>query len=510
MRKKACITALLALLLVLLSACSAGNKEHDITSAEQLREPGRVIGVIAGTGDDESVQKDYPDAEIQYFNAFPSGYAAAAGGKIDAFVYVKVQMELAVRNGLDGVRVLDQTVGESHRVVDGISPVSKIPGLEDKLNEFIDQILADGTMDDMYNRWIVLHDYTMPDIDVPGQAATHLCVATSGTEEPFTYYEGTELRGLDIEMARRFAAWFGAELEFRVYDYDGCIAAAQSGDADCIMASMFYTPERAEVIHFSHTLFRLDRGIMVRDSQGSGGSFWNGIAASFRKTFLREDRWQLFLNGIGTTLLITALSVLFGTALGFGVFLLCRKGNRAANTLTRFFVWLVQGMPAVVLLMILYYIVFGSVSVSGTLISVIGFTLTFGAAVFAMVRDSVATVGRGQMEAAYTLGYSDRKAFFRIILPQALPHFIPPYKAQITALIKATAVVGYVAVQDLTKVGDIVRSRTYDAFFPLIAVAVFYYILAAVLNFAVNRIRVRIDPKHRTPGDILKGVKTGD
>ena len=86
---------------------------------------------------------------------------------------------------------------------------------------------------------------------------------------------------------------------------------------------------------------------------------------------------------------------------------------------------------------------------------------------------------------------------------------MPAYKSAITEIIKATAIVGYVAVMDLTKIGDIVRSRTYDAFFPLIAVAAFYFVLAAILIWIVNRIEVRIDPKRRKPEDILKGVKTG-
>ena len=232
------------------------------------------------------------------------------------------------------------------------------------------------------------------------------------------------------------------------------------------------------------------------------------VVESFEKTFIRENRWKLFVQGIGTTMLITVLAILFGTALGFGTFLLCRRGNPAANAATRFLVWLVQGMPAVVLLMILYYVIFGRVSISGTAVSVVGFALVFGAAVYAMVKSGVATVDVGQTEAAYALGYTDTKTFFRVVLPQALPHIMPAYKGEITALIKATAIVGYVAVQDLTKMGDIVRSRTYDAFFPLIAVAVIYFILAAILTFVVNRIELRIDPKRRTREQILDGVKT--
>ncbi len=152
--------------------------------------------------------------------------------------------------------------------------------------------------------------------------------------------------------------------------------------------------------------------------------------------------------------------------------------------------------------MILYYIIFGKVAISGTIVSIIGFTLIFGAGVYNMIKAGVNTIDKGQTEAAYALGYTDQKAFFRVILPQALPHFMPVYKGEITSLIKATAIVGYVAVQDLTKMADIIRSRTYDAFFPLIAVAIIYFVLAAILTFIVNKIEIRIDPRKRHLSEI--------
>ena len=141
---------------------------------------------------------------------------------------------------------------------------------------------------------------------------------------------------------------------------------------------------------------------------------------------------------------------------------------------------------------------------------VVGFTLVFGAAMYGMLRAGVGAIPKGQTEAAYALGYGNTRAFFRVILPQAVPHFLPAYKGEITALIKATAVVGYIAVQDLTKMGDIVRGRTYEAFFPLIAVAVIYFILAAALTYLVNRLEILINPRRRRKEDILKGVKADD
>ena len=239
-------------------------------------------------------------------------------------------------------------------------------------------------------------------------------------------------------------------------------------------------------------------------------SFFGELKTSFERTFIREERWRLFAEGIGVTLLITALSILLGTVLGFGLYLFCCGGNPLANVVTRFCVWLVQGMPAVVLLMILYYIVFSNTEISGVSVAVVAFTLTFGSAVYGMLRMGVGAVDSGQTEAAYALGYGRWGAFFEIVLPQALPHFMPSYRGEVTALVKATAIVGYIAVQDVTKMGDIVRSRTYEAFFPLIAVAVIYFIIAGALNFLIDSIQACLNPKHRKRGDILRGLDVSE
>lgn len=351
----------------------------------------------------------------------------------------------------------------------------------------------------------------LPEQDWPGSNGT-VQAAVCDTLEPMSYAgEGGELKGFDLEMILLMARELDVHVEFVGMEFSAILPYVQSGKALMGAGSIIVTEERRQAVDFIEyrpaSFMLMVRAVQTPSGEAKTEGFFSSVADSFERTFLRESRWKLFLSGVGTTLLITVLSVLLGTALGFLVFMLCRNGNPVANTVTRFCVWLIQGMPVVLLLMILFYIIFGQVAISGTIVSVIGFTLIFGAAVYSMIRSGVGAVDGGQKEAANALGYTDRKAFFRIVLPQALPHFLPAYKGEITALIKATAVVGYVAVQDLTKIGDIVRSRTYEAFFPLIAVAVIYFALAAILTLIVNRIAVRIDPRRRSKSVILKGVK---
>ena len=117
-------------------------------------------------------------------------------------------------------------------------------------------------------------------------------------------------------------------------------------------------------------------------------------------------------------------------------------------------------------------------------------------------------IDRGQFEGSYALGYSKAQTFYKVILPQAAQHFMPLYSGEVVSHIKATAIVGYIAVQDLTKMGDIIRARTYEPFFPLITVAVIYFLFGRLLALIVRAIARRLDPKQRSRERILKGIRT--
>ena len=389
--------------------------------------------------------------------------------------------------------------------------------LRNQFNHFLGQ-LPDGTLDALAIKWFGEDETakTMPDITAISAKNGTLRLATESGYAPFEYVRDGKVVGYDMELAAMFCQACGYGLEIVDMNYDAVLPAVQTGKCEFAAAGISITPERAETVSFSEPNYSggVVLAVLKADQLPAAGTaeetFWDSVAASFTRTFIRENRWKLFLDGIGTTMLITLLAILFGTALGFLLFMLCRNGNPIANGATRFSMWLVQGTPMVVLLMILYYVIFGSVSISGIVVAVIGFTLTFGASVVGLLKMGVGMIDQGQYEAAYALGHSNRHTFFKIILPQAIPHVMPAYQGEIVGLIKATAIVGYIAVQDLTKMGDIVRSRTYEAFFPLIAVTVIYFLLEGLLGLAVSRIRVSMDPKKRKREKILKGVNVHD
>ncbi len=164
------------------------------------------------------------------------------------------------------------------------------------------------------------------------------------------------------------------------------------------------------------------------------------------------------------------------------------------------FVRILQGTPTVVLLMILYYVVFGKTGLDAVWVAVIGFTLNFGAYGSEIMRTAIEGVPAGQREAALALGYSERQAFHDFIFPQAAVRFLPVLRGEMISLLKSTSAVGYIAVQDLTKMSNIIRSRTYEAFFPLITTALIYFALAWILTSVMQRILDRVDTRKRNTG----------
>ncbi len=496
-----------------LTACgktddAAVNTDKEYTSLDELAD--KTIGIQTGTVFDVITAERFPNAKFKYFNSLPDLLGALETGKIDAFPADEPQIRVTMLED-PAVKMLDERLDRFD--FGCIFPkTGKGEELRDRFNEFLSKAKEDGTLDEIRDIWFgadesrkVLDDYK----NYPAANGT-LTLATEGAYPPFNYYKDNAIIGLDVDLACRFCKEYGYGLNVKAMNMDATISSVATGKADFGASGITITPERAQSVNFSEPYFSGGTVMAVRGGSVSAGDPLTSLWESFEKTFIKEGRYRLFLRGIVVTLLITVLSVIFGTALGFVTFLWCRKGCRFANMITNFMIWLIQGMPTVVLLMILYYIVFGSSPIPGGAVSVIGFTLTFAASVFAMLRSGVDAVDKGQTEAAYALGFTDRQAFFEIVLPQAARYFMGSYRGEIVSLIKATAIVGYIAVEDLTKMGDIVRSRTYEAFFPIIAVAVCYFVMASILTSIVGRLTQGVDPQKRRKNGFLKGVRMHD
>jgi polar amino acid transport system substrate-binding protein len=209
-------------------------------------------------------------------------------------------------------------------------------------------------------------------------------------------------------------------------------------------------------------------------------SFSDWVKTGVERNLITENRWKLILNGLGVTMLISVAAQIFGTLWGsFVCFVLLRK-NKLAKRLANLYCSLIYGTPAAVLLMIAYYIIFSSVDISNILVAVAAFTMTTGASVAQNLKGAIGAVDPVEIEAAQSIGFSPAGTFIAVTMPQAVRRALPAYMNGFVELVKATAIVGFIAIQDLTRAGDIIRSRTYDAYFPLLLVALIYLVVTTV------------------------------
>ncbi len=490
--------------LIALAVSAAVLSAESFKTIEDLN--GHDIGVQTAVLYEELIQDRVPDSTFQYYTMPNDMILALKSGKVDAYLIEEVSYGVQKKNHPD-LAVLDEPAGYINATCI-IGNNERQDRLLSELNAFIAESWENGLLDELYDYWIADFDPVNDTCDIGGFTGENgtITVAVEGGYEPFSFISNGNISGFDVDFICRFARAYGYTPEFFEVPFEAIAPGVETGKYDIGM-NIVVSAERNETGTLSDVYYTTPIRLVVLGEDENAAGFFDKLAESFEKTFIRESRWKLFIQGAGITILITVFSIAAGTVLGFLVYMVCRKGGRISNGTTNFFLWLIHGMPTVLLLMILYYIVFGSSSLSGTWVSIVGFSLMFACSMIDMLRVGCHAIGKGQFEASRALGYSESQSFFRIILPQAAQHFLPIYRNEVVTLIKETSVVGYIAVLDLTKISDLVRSRTYEAFFPLIVTAIMYFVISALLTKLVTLAEHALDPKRRKKDRILKGIK---
>ena len=226
----------------------------------------------------------------------------------------------------------------------------------------------------------------------------------------------------------------------------------------------------------------------------------------FCVAFIEKDRWKLLLTGLGNTMTVTFFAVLLGIAIGALLAIIrtawdsnhstmrrgpLKFGFSFLNKLAKLYLTVIRGTPAVIQLMICYYVIFAS-SRNGVLIATLSFGLNSAAYVAEIVRGGIMSIDNGQFEAGRSLGFNYVQTMRFVIIPQTIKNVLPSLANEFIALLKETSVAGYVAVADLTKGGDIIRSRTYSPFLPLLAVAAIYLALVVFFTKLVSLLERRL------------------
>lgn len=471
-------------LLILLMGIAGCKKETDqhvgYRNVDDLKD--KRIAVLMGTMHDKYVTANYPEAEIIRSETYSDMLMTLTMGKCEAMVLNHITYA-SMTETCDKMALLDSCLYVDQL---GIGFQYEQNELKEQFNQFLQEARQSGLYDEIKARWL---DHTktakMPDFP-PATSGKTLRIGTTASSMPFTFVRDGKNAGLDVELLTQFAHHINYSIEFLTINFGGLISALSSGRVDVIAAALTITPERAKKVNFSDSYLN-NRGVMAVLKENMAQSttvevknqgFFTRIADSFYHNILAEKRYMLILSGLGITLLISICASILGTLFGAGICYLRMSRSKLLKNTSKAYISLMRGLPVLVLLMLMYYVVFASWDVSATVVAIIAFALNFAAYVSEMFRTSIESIDRGQTEAGIALGFNKIQTFGYIIMPQAVKRVLPVYKGELISLIKMTSVVGYIAVSDLTKASDIIRSRTFDAFFPLIMVAVLYFLLA--------------------------------
>ena len=215
------------------------------------------------------------------------------------------------------------------------------------------------------------------------------------------------------------------------------------------------------------------------------GEFFTSWGAKLASTFLEDDRYMMLVEGLGNTAVITLGALCIGVVIGALVAIIkyCGEGVPALKplcTLCDLYTTVIRGIPVVVVLRISYFVTMQSAN--GITVGIVTFGINSGAYMAELMRSGIGAVDAGQMEAGRSLGMSRLQTTVHVILPQAMKNILPAIGNEMIALLKETAVAGYVAVQDLTRAGNLIRNNTFDAFNPLMVVALTYLAIVVALT----------------------------
>ena len=511
LEKKGLVLAALTAI-VLVAGCSReGTEDVRIAAADHVGRKsistvddlkGRQCATIVGTAMDGVARAIQPDLRFRWFNDYNSATEALLLGKVEVFPIDEVIARQWVAHRPTELQIA---------LTGGQNPYGyffdKGSPLYDSVNGELRKMIADGTVRRLIDKWCDAPDLStvtpepLPPVPV---SARKLRISSSCSEEPGSFVRDGRIVGFDIDILGLVAARIGRRLEIVQVPPSARIDAVKNGKADIGFGCITITEERKQSVDFTDCYYDGGFAMLVKRNDGrseperfSLSACVTSLKTSFVRTFVTEARWKLMASGLGVTLFVTFLATVLGTLLAFPLWL-ARTSRRAfVSGCAKGYISLLQGTPVLVLLMILFYLVFGKVDIDGVWVAVIGFALNFAAYFCEMLRSGIDSIPRGQTEAALALGYRPKKAFFRFVLPQAVRAILPVYRGEVISMLKATSIVGYIAINDLTKASDLVRSRTYESFFPILTTAFIYFVAAWVLAKVLDRLGRRLDPASR-------------
>ncbi|MCQ2417488.1 MAG: ABC transporter substrate-binding protein/permease [Oscillospiraceae bacterium] len=474
--------------------CGCGNEigESKVKTIDDL--PGAIIGTQLGTtGDIYASDYEEEGSVIKQFNKGSDAIMALKQGKVDCVIidnepakkYVSMNQNLSI---LD-----EEFVVEDY----AICIAKENTELKDKINLALADLKEKGTLNEIILNYIGDESGNHPYVSPEGVNHSNgkLVMATNAQFEPYEYRENGEIVGIDVDMATALCDYLGMELEIQDIEFDSIITAVQSGKADIGVAGMTITEDRLKNVNFSDPYTTATQVIIVRNGGDSGNLLQ--LKEKFENNFIKDNRWKFITDGLLHTIQISFFAVLIGIVLGFLLAIIrftcdTTRKFRILNWICKMYITVIRGTPAMIQLLIIYYVIFASVNINPVFVATVAFGLNSSAYMAEIVRSGISSIDIGQFEAGRSMGFNYVQTMWNFILPQAIRNILPALGNEFIVLLKETSISGYIGIIDLTRGGDLIRSRTYDAFMPLIGIALIYLAMVMFLSMLVGKLERRL------------------
>lgn len=503
--KLICFFVFIFIIVFLLMVCSQETepKKPVITHIGQLE--GKKIANETGSSLFDKLDTVLTNYERVYINDSGVAIEALKSGKVEGLLYDEpVARLLLVEN--PEFKMLPVFAPDEYAFAFSKDDIN----LQGHVNHILGELWEDGTMEKLSKKWFLGDEtaYELEDVLFSGKNGT-LVFGTEITYPPFSFMRDNEEIGYDVDLARIIASRMGCNIEIVDIPLKALIPAVVTGKCDFAGGSLSATVQRAQSVLFSTPTYYGGAVVVVLDTSYFHFTGWiERVMESFNKTFIVEDRYQMILEGVQTTLIISFLALLMGIAVGAAICSIRLSKHRFFSSAASVFVEIMQGVPVLLVLMMFYYVAFAKIDISPIVVAVIVFGLSFGASASEIFRMGILSTDINQVEAATALGYTPLQCFFKITLPQALMYILPVFKGEFVGMIKSTSVVALISIQDLTNMGDRIRSSTFEAFFPLVAVSAIYFAITHLIAMLINYIYLQINPQNKK--SVIKGVSEDD
>lgn len=475
--------------IVLLATCMmwscSGNEEQNLVLNSEADISGLRIATQSGSCYDVELSPR-TDIELQRYNTLSDALHALLHGNADVLLNDETALNAYIcrEQGIKPILRGDKAYPTSFmfRMDD--------TELAEAFNATLARLKAEGSYDRIIDYWLNDHYIeadTFPYKPVPTEGKP-LRVANACATAPLAFMSGNEWYGLEIDLLRELARDLNRPLEIKFYDVTAAIMSLKTRKADILSGGVFITPERQQEFLFGESYYDFHSTYFALDPDSDKSK--SGIAARSRhavqKNLLAEDRWRFITDGLFETLIISFFAILFGSLLGIVVYRMGESKRHWARSVAKVYNGFIAGIPELVLLLVLFYVVFAQSGLSADVVAIIAFAMCFASGAADIYKTSLDAVPHGQTEAGLALGFTPVQTFFNIVFPQAVEHGLPLYKSLCINILKATSIVGYIAIQDLTRAGDLIRSRTFDALVPLLVVTVLYFLLVWLITALFN------------------------